>query len=189
MKRGSIKQERRKYIFLQMVQWTVFSLLILGAFLLATSGSFLKPMLLIPLALCISSHTGEIQATAVGMISGLLMDITCGKLLGYNAIWMVVSCVAVSLLYTYILRQKLLNILILTAACVLVQGYLDYLFYYAIWGYEDVVQIYTRTILPSSCLTLGSVLLFYVPLKWIAEKCGSHRVQELEKTIISAYRD
>ncbi len=189
MKRGSIKQERRKYIFLQMVQWIIFGLLIVGVFLLATSGSFLKPMLLLPLALCISSHTGEIQATAVGMICGMLMDITCGKLLGYNAIWMVVSCVTVSLLYTYILRQKLVNILILTAVCVVVQGYLDYLFYYAIWGYEDVSLIYTRTILPSNVFTLASVLLFYAPLKWIAEKCGSHRVQELEKTIISAYRD
>ncbi|MBR6616557.1 MAG: rod shape-determining protein MreD, partial [Oscillospiraceae bacterium] len=115
MKRGSIKQEQRKYYLLQTLQWIIFSLLIVGAFVTATAGSFLKPMLLLPLALCISSHTGEIQATAVGMICGLLMDIACGKLLGYNAVWMVVSCVAVSLLYTYMLRQKLLNIVILTA--------------------------------------------------------------------------
>lgn len=189
MKRGSIKQEQRKYYLLQTLQWIIFSLLIVGAFVTATAGSFLKPMLLLPLALCISSHTGEIQATAVGMICGLLMDIACGKLLGYNAVWMVVSCVAVSLLYTYMLRQKLLNIVILTAVCVVVQGYLDYLFYYAIWGYEDVIQIYTGTILPSGIMTLASVFLLYKPLKWIAEKCGTHRVHELEKTIISAYRD
>ncbi len=189
MRHGSTKQEHRKYVFLQTVQWLLFALLIALAFLTSTAGSGLRPLLLIPLALCISSHTGEIQATAVGMISGLLLDIACGKLLGYHAVLMVVFCVGVSLLYNYLLRQKFINILFLTALCLLAEGYINYLFYYAIWGHEDVSLIYTKVILPASGLTLLSTALLYAPVKWIAEKCGSHRVQELEKTVLSAYHD
>ncbi|MBE6825406.1 MAG: rod shape-determining protein MreD [Oscillospiraceae bacterium] len=190
MIRRSTRQERRRYYFLQTLQWVIFGLLIALAFLTSTAGSMLKPLLLIPLSLCISSHTGEIQAMAVGTISGLLLDISCGKLLGYNAVLLVVCCVAVSLLYNYILRQKLFNILLLTAVCTLVQGYLDYTFYYSIWGHEDVGLIYTGVILPSGAMTVASTLLLYAPIKWLAEKCGNRRTHELEKTMLgAAYRD
>ena len=189
MRRNSIKQEQRRYMLLQALQWTAYSLLIFAAFVISTAGNHLKPLLLLSLALCISSHTGEIQATAVGMVCGFLTDIACGKLLGYNAVLFVVCCVGVSLLYTYVLRQKMLNIVILTAIAVLVQGYLDYLFYYAIWGHEDVGLIYTTIILPVSTLTLLSSFCLYYPVKWIADKCGSRREKELEETRMSAYYD
>lgn len=184
------RQERRRYYLLQTVQWLVFALLIAVAFITATAGSGLKPLLLLSLAICISSHTGEIQAMAVGTVCGLLLDIACGKLLGYNAVWLVVCCVIVSLLYNYFLRQKLINIVMLTAGCALVQGYLDYTFYYAIWGHEDVELIYTDVILPSGGMTVLSAAVLYFPIKWLADKCGSRRIQELEKTVLgAAYRD
>jgi hypothetical protein len=110
--------------------------------------------------------------------------------MGYNAVWMVICCVTVSLLYNYLLRQKLLNILILTAACTAVQGYLDFIFYYAIWGHKDVVLIYTQVIFPSGILTLLSTVIIYVLVKKIAKICGNRRTHELEKTMLgAAYRD
>ncbi len=184
------KAERRKYYLLQTIQWIAFLLLMFWAYILSTAGSGMKPVLLIPLALCIASHSGEIQAMAVGTISGLLMDISSGKLLGYNAIWLVVCCVAVSLLYNYLLRQKLLNILVLTGICVLVQGYLDFVFYYAIWGHDQVFLIYTDVILPSGGLTVLSTVVIYFLIKWIATKCRNRRVHVLEKTKLgSAFVD
>jgi cell shape-determining protein MreD len=127
---------------------------------------------------------------AVGTVCGLLLDLSCGKLMGYNAVWMVICCVTVSLLYNYLLRQKLLNILILTAACTAVQGYLDFIFYYAIWGHKDVVLIYTQVIFPSGILTLLSTVIIYVLVKKIAKICGNRRTHELEKTMLgAAYRD
>ena len=176
--------ETRRYWLLQTVQWLVFAVMIFLSFLLETAGSFVKPLLLIPLALCISSHTGELQATAVGMISGLLLDIACGKLLGYNAVWLVICCVAVSLLYSYFLREKLLSMLLLTTICATVQGYLDFLFYYAIWGHDDVVLVYTRIILPGGIMTVLSAIPLYFIVKKLCTACGSRRNFELEKTII-----
>lgn len=186
MTHRSSRQQRRRYYLLQTLQWILFAVFIAAAFITTTAGSSLKPLVLLPLALCISSHTGEMQAMAVGTISGLLLDVACGKLIGYNAVWLVVCCVAVSLLYTYMLRQKLINILLLTAACTLVQGYLDFTFYHAIWGHEDVGLIYTEVILPSNGLTVLSTVAVYFVIKFIADRCDNHRTQELEKTMLGA---
>lgn len=174
----------RHYVLLQTVQWVAFALLLFGCYLTETAGSFIKPLLLIPLALCISARIGEIQAMAVGTISGLLLDVACGKLLGYNALWLVVCCVIVSLLHAYLLRDKLLNILILTAVCTAVQGYLDYVFYYAIWGHENVELIYTNIMLPSGIMTVIFTVPLYFIVRWIARACGNRRIYELEKTIV-----
>lgn len=190
MTRINTKREKQRYYVLQTVQWLCFSILIAGAFFMSTAGSYLKPLLLLPLALCISSRTGEIQAMAVGTVCGLLMDIAGGKLMGSNALLLVVFCVPVSLLYQYILRQKLLNILAITAVCTAVQGYLDYLFYYAIWGHTDVFWIYSHIIFPAGLMTVASVLVLYCLVGWIARCCGEEQNRrELEKTVLSTYRD
>ncbi len=176
----------RRYAFLQTVQWFIFGILALLCYFLMTSGSSIKPLLLIPLAICISAHFGEIPAAAVGVFGGLLTDIACGKLLGYNAVWLVTCCVMTSLLHSYVLRDKLLNVLLLTAVCTAVQGYLDFMFYYAIWGHADVELIYMRIMLPSGIMTLLSTIPIWLIVRHICEKCGSRRSFELEKTIVSA---
>ena len=172
------------YIFKQVIEWLAYALLICLCFFAETSGSYVKPLLLIPAALCISSHTGEIQSAAVGTVSGLLLDIACGKLLGYNAVWLVICCVAVSLLHRYYLREKLLSTLLLTLVCTTLQGYLDFVFYYAIWGHDDVTLVYTRYLLPSAVMTMLATIPLYFLIGWIDRRCGSRRSYELEKTVI-----
>lgn len=174
----------RSYFLMQTVQWVILGLLALLCYFLMTSGSFVKPLLLIPLALCVSAQVSEIQATAVGVAAGLLMDIACGKLLGYNAVWMVMCCVAVSLLHSYYLREKLLNILALTAVCTAVQGYLDFMFYYAIWGHENVSLVYMHVMLPSGIMTIIGTIPIWFLVRFLLRKCGSRRSFELEKTIV-----
>lgn len=177
----SSKYRKKRYILLQTVQWMLFALCILVCYVLETSGSYQKPLLLIPLALCISSHTGEIQAMAVGTVCGLLLDLACGKLVGYNAIWLVISCTIVSLLYRYLFKQKLWNMLFLTTICAFIQGGMDYIFYYAIWEHENVDSIFRNMIVPSCMMTVASSVLFYFLIHRIAEKCGNHRIQKLER--------
>lgn len=179
------KQNSRRRVMLRIVQWAAYAVLALISYFLMTSGSHVKPLLLIPLALCIASHTGEITATAVGVVGGLLMDMACGKLLGYNAVWLVVCCVAVSLLHSYYLREKLLNILALTAVCTAVQGYLDFMFYYAIWGHENVSLVYMHVMLPSGIMTVICTIPIYFLVRWLCRVCGSRRSFELEKTIVT----
>lgn len=175
------RYRKKNYAVLQTVQWILFAGLILLCYLFETSGSYRKPLVLIPAALCISSHTGEVQAMMVGTICGLLLDLACGKLLGCNAIVLIIFCVMVSLLYRYLLKQKLLNMLFLITICAAVQGFVDYVFYYAIWNYPDVELILEHIIIPCGVMTVISGIVFYFAVRKIAEFCQSHRVQKLEK--------
>jgi len=181
----SNKLQKSNRLLLQVIQWVLFVAVIFICYLLETSGSSIKPLLLIPVSLCIASHTGELQAMTTGAVCGLLLDLACGKLPGFNAFFLVIFCVLISLLYRYFLRQKLFNMLCLTAVCALIQGYLDYLLYYAVWGHEDVVLIWQNIMFPSCLMTTASSVVFYFLIKKIAEKCGSHRTNQLEKTILS----
>lgn len=185
----SNKLRKKSSLFLQVLQWLFFSIIIAFCYLAETSGSYHKPLLLLSVALCIASHTGELQALTVGAVCGLLLDLACGKLLGFNAFLLVIGCVMVSLLYRYFLRQKLINMLFLTAVCAVIQGGLDYILYYAVWGHEDVILIWQNIIFPSCMMTTASSVIFYFLIKKIAESCGSHRINQLEKMIISDYQD
>ena len=176
--------EARRLAFLQTVQWFCFAFLALFFYCIMTSGSSVKPLLLIPLSLCISANVREIPAAAAGVAGGLLTDIACGKLLGYNAIWLVSCCVLTSLLHSYYLRGKLLNILLLTAFCTAVQGYLDFMFYYAIWEHEDVTLIYTHIMFHSGILTMVCTIPIWLLVQWLCRICGSRRTLELEKVIV-----
>ncbi len=185
----SVKNQKKIYMILQVKKWMIFIFLIFVCYLLETSGSYRKPLLLIPLALCIASHTGEVQAMSVGAVCGLLLDIACGKLIGCNGILLVICCTGVSLLYRYLLKQKLLNMLFLTVICVVIQSFMDYIFYYAIWDYEGSDKILEKYILPSGIMTVLSAFVFYFLIKKIAERCGSHRIQKLEKMNLSTDSD
>ena len=185
----SNKIQKSNYLVLQTVQWVLFAVIIGLSYLFETSGSYVKPLVLIPVALCIASHTGELQAMAVGAVCGLLLDLASGKLLGFDAFFLVIICVLISLLYRYFLRQKLINMLFLTAACTLVQGCLYYVLYYAVWDYEDVFLIWQKIIFPSCLMTVASSVIFYFLIKKIAEKCRNRRINQLEKTILSDWQD
>lgn len=51
-------------------RWILYGLLILLAFIFSTSGDYTKPLLMIPIALCISSVSKEAVAGGVGIVCG-----------------------------------------------------------------------------------------------------------------------
>ncbi len=170
---------------LQILQWMIYAILLVVCYIWQTSGSMIKPLLLIPIGLCIASHMGEIRAMLIGAACGVLLDLACGKLIGSNAICMILLCVGTSLLYHYLLKQKWFNMLWLTALCALIQGGMDYLFYYVIWEHENVSLIWENIILPSCWMTALSSVPIYFIIHGIAETCGSYREQKLEKASLS----
>ncbi|MBR3630473.1 MAG: hypothetical protein IKN55_08400, partial [Oscillospiraceae bacterium] len=60
----------------------------------------------------------------------------------------------------------------------------DFVFYYAIWGHDDVTLVYTRYLLPSAVMTMLATIPLYFLIGWIDRRCGSRRSYELEKTVI-----
>lgn len=154
-------KEKRIFIIKTALRWFLYLVLIFICFLIMCSGTHLKPILLIPAAICISANTGELQSAAFGILCGFLIDISCNKLFGYNAVLLCIFCVAVSLLYSNLLRNKFINSFVVTSVVSFIHGLLDFNFYYDIWGYEDSGLIFRNYTVPVWIMTIISSVVIY----------------------------
>ena len=159
-------------------RWGIFLVIIFVFYIFSGTGSFVKPLLLIPAALCISVNEDELISACTGVLCGLLTDISCGRLLGYNAVFLVAACVFSSLLFVNLLRRNIINVFIVTSVIVFLHGGLDYFLYYVIWSSdENTSLIYYDIILPSCIMTSVSTLLLYPLIRAVRYKFTPERLQ------------
>jgi rod shape-determining protein MreD len=127
----------------------------------------LKPVLFVPAAICIAVDNNRIGSAVTGAVCGFLIDISCGKLFGCNAVLLTFFCILVSLVFELYLRNRFLNIFIICAAVSFIQGVLDYKLYYEMWDYEDVELIFRNLTVPVWILTVISSVFVYMIIRLI----------------------
>lgn len=149
------------------VRWILYYVLILFFFTIMTSGTFTKPILLVPAALCIAVGNDVMASAVTGAVCGFLTDMACGRLFGYNAVLLTVFCVAVTLVFELYLRNKFFNFLWITAVVSFLQCWLDYQFYYKMWDYENVERIFFSVTLKVWLYTIASSVVIYLIFKTI----------------------
>ena len=98
----------------------------------------------------ISMFEGELAGAVIGIVGGLFWDTAADKLLGFNAIIMMVICVSAALLVMYLVRVNVWNALLFVFAGALLQGLIDFFFYYLIWDYDYSYLILLKKILSIS---------------------------------------
>ena len=164
-----IKTTREKRILYTKttVRWILYYVLIMLFFTIMTSGTYTKPVLLVPAALCIAIGNDVMAAAVTGAVCGFLTDMACGRLFGYNAVLLTVFCVAASLIFELYLRNKFVNYLWITAIASFLQCWLDYKFYYEIWDYENVGRIFTHVSLKVWVLTVVASVVVYAMYRLI----------------------
>lgn len=165
------------------IRWGLYILLIFLAFVTANAGDFRKPLLLIPVALCISSVSGMAVSGLVGSICGFLLDISCGTLPGYHAILLFLLCMLTSRLYDRLMQQRFLNMLLFTSAAAFLITGSDFVLQYAIWGYDHVSQLYLHHSLPCLAYTALSTCICYPIFWWIHKHFLPARRRTLKKTL------
>lgn len=155
------------------IKWVLYFLLMCVAFIFLTTGTNTKPLVLIPIAICISVYEEfELVSSLVGTFCGLMLDCVCGKTIGYNAILLTVICMFTSLMFLYLMRKSIINLIILNSAAVIILGLLDYLFFYGIWRYDTDAHIFLTTTLPSMLYTIISGPVIFVAVWFINRKFG-----------------
>ncbi len=149
------------------VRWIIYYVVIFFCFIFMTTGTFMKPVILIPAALCIAVNSNQISSAVTGAVCGFLIDISCGKLFGYNAVLLAFFCIFVSLAFELWLRNRFINVMLSTAVVSLLNGLLDYKFYYEIWNYDNVERILTSVTLPVWIYTVISTVFVYLIFRLI----------------------
>lgn len=169
--------------FLIGLRWTIYYVMSILAFLVMTTGGAdkSKALLLIPLAIAISSFYSEIPSACIGFYCGMLTDLACGKLLGVSSLLMVVICCTVSLLYTHLVRKNLINFIWITLCAVLLYTGFDYFFYYKMWDLEGVSAVLKARLLPSVLKTMVSAPAYYFIISVVTRRLGKPERQVLEE--------
>ncbi len=164
-----IRTTREQHIlrFKTTLRWIIYYLLIFISFIIMTSGTLYKPMLLVPLAVGIAVNNNIYASAVTGAICGFLIDICCGKLFGYNAVILTVFCIAANLVFELYLKDRFINYFIITAAAAFLQCWLDYKFYYQIWDYEHVGRIFRKVSMKVWLYTVISSVFVFLVLKLV----------------------
>ena len=155
-------RKKRRYA---VIRWLVFSVIIWFAFIFMTTGSYIKPNILIPVALCISMDEDALVSAAIGFVCGFLSDLAMGNLIGSGAIILIFGCVCTSLLFTRLLRQILLNFSVIMILYSAIHFSFKYFFSYMIWGHDSEQILLMEYILPEFILTVVSMIAVYPAIR------------------------
>ena len=167
------------------VRWIVYYIVIFLFFTIMTSGTWRKPLILVPVVLCIAVNNNQYASAFTGAVCGFLIDISCGKLFGYNAIILMIFCIVVSLLFEFYLRYKFVSFLFVSAVVSYIQCLLDYKFYYEIWNYENTELIFTEYTLKVWAYTVISSVFVYLLFRMINHFLMPKTHLTIEETIKS----
>ncbi len=166
MRLRTTREQRILYIK-TFFRWLIYFIFIFIGYIYMTTGTWLKPVILLPIAMAIAVDNNQYGSVFTGAICGFLTDIACGKLFGYNAVIIAFFCIVISLLHELYLRNKFANYIILTAAASFLQCWLDYKFYYQMWKYDNVQRIFTHYTLKIWIYTVISAVIVYLLIRLV----------------------
>ena len=144
-----------------------YALILIFLHILQSTPSFLsimgiKPILSFPMIVCIAMFDGEFIGGLFGAFAGLLYGLDSPIIFGFHGVMWLISCVVIGLVIIYIMRLTLPNCMLLTLVAVTFSCLMEYLFLYAIWGYDHVGRIFLMTTLPTILYTAAFSPLFFI---------------------------
>ncbi len=154
--RAEIRVSRRNF-FRKLI-----SLLLLLLCIVPMLGGNVQPLWVIPAAVCTAICEDFYFSMLAGIIAGLGIDIACGNVFGANAIYMVLFCTSVTLLFTQLLRPGFFHFFWLTALCTFLRAGLTYLLTAVIFRVDGREMLWQRVLLPSCLLTLAAAVIVYL---------------------------
>jgi rod shape-determining protein MreD len=135
-----------------------------------------RPVLLIPIALCIALFENEKAAMGFGLLCGLLIDFGMGGILGFHALLLAVACYSLGILAANLIRTNFLTAMIIAITVTGVILVLQWLFFFLFYGYEEPVYALTAHYLPRFCYTL-----VFAPIAYYFNRALSVQIRAKEE--------
>lgn len=170
----NIDIKRRKEKTRAVIRWAIYFLLLFAEYIFMTTMPSVRrmPLFIVSTAICIAVFEDPFNSAVLGCLSGLLLDFAEGTIIGLNGVILTLCCLMTSLLFYFIMRKHIVNVLALTAVTAFIQTGFRYIFYYSIWGYDKGGAIYLREILPVMIFTVIASAVFYPLIKFLSSRLG-----------------
>lgn len=165
----------KSVVYQRVIKWTVWVVLaILLLSLQTTPGLFaifgVKPLLIFPLATSFAFFEDDMSAGIYAVFLGAIWDVATGKSLGFSSALMLVIAIAISLLVLYLVKQNIINCVILTAAGLFCYDVIYYIFYFLIWGHPGSWAPLLYHFIPTFVYTVSITPLFYYGVRFLNQK-------------------
>jgi len=150
----------------------LYVLLILLLYVLQTTPRLfeiygVKPMLVIPAAIAIAMHEGELTGGIYGAFAGLLCDMGGFGLFGFNGVVFLLAGVSAGLLIIYMMKCSAANCVLYVLLAMLLRGSVYYMFAFGMWDYEQAWRIYAFQILPTVAYTAVSAIPVFCVFQFV----------------------
>ena len=159
------KHEIRRLI----IKWVLYFVCLIVFYSIMRSGAFgtWQPFLIIPLAVAVSLHERELSSCVFALFCGYFIDISCGFIFGFSAVWLMLVCVAASILARNLIRVNFLNFMWISFAAVILEFSMDYLFNILLWNKDNKEFILEVLIIPTVISTIVLSPFIYLIIKFI----------------------
>ena len=175
--RSERRTARRNYLRMAL------SLILLLLWAVPMFGGRVQPLPVIPALICIAMNEEFGFVIFCASAAGLLTDLACRYPLGATAIYFVIACAAVWLLFAELLRRGFLYWLLLTAVCTFLHAFLVWVLPLVSQSAAERSVLWTTVLLPSA----GWTLLFALPVYLCYLPCGrllTRRVRTMDAAAI-----
>ena len=168
--RGVIDRLSNRYL-----KWTAYGLVILLAVLLQSAPRLFpavfgaRPILIVPVVVAIAMFEGPVGGAAAGIAGGLLWDMFSTRLLGFNALLLLVVCCACGLLIRLLMRNNFLSAMLMITCALLLVGLADWFFYHLLLSRPEPMLALLRVTLPNAAYSLVLSPLLYAGVYGVAK--------------------
>ena len=162
----------------RIIKCSILIVLMLMFYTLMRVGIFNRwqPVFIIPLTVAVAMYESEMTACVFSLFGGYMIDIACGYIFGFSAVWLMTVGVAASLFVRNLIRVNIVNFMIITAAAVAAEFSMDYLFNVFIWNIEHSEVIVKATILPSAASTVIVSPAVYYLVRTVERRLGADNI-------------
>lgn len=129
-----------------------------------------RPVIIIPLALCIAMYEGEFKGALVGLFAGALWDTVTVTADGYNAAFLMIMCAACGMLLRIFWRNNIITFAIINAATLVLYFFTRVLFFYVAQGVDGAEALIIRCYLPMALYSFLLTPLWFVLVGAINKK-------------------
>ncbi|MFA9380104.1 MAG: hypothetical protein ACERKO_03485 [Acetanaerobacterium sp.] len=154
------------------IKWTLYTLVLVLSYIIGQDPHLfslwgVRPVLIVPVAVCVAMFEHEFSGGVFAVVAGILWGCSSDAVFGYYAILLLVLGVAAGLICSYGLSPNLLTALLLAGGSSLILGLLDFFFFYVLWSYNGLMPFFLTRMLPTIALTALAVIPYYFIIRLI----------------------
>ena len=135
------------YLRRKIIKFSVYAIIIYVLYILQSTPGFLEvcntaPILVLPACVCLAVYEGGFAAGIFGFFAGLLCDCAAETVFGFNALFCMAICVGTGLVFIYMLRRSVLNVMLVSLLAIFSRSVFEFFFTFVIYDYNGLSQFF-----------------------------------------------